>query len=308
MDNRNIDNSALKSNEDENSSFYLDGDVEKPRLDLEGLFSYQFANIRSLYTSLSGHTEIYSATRYGKRYILKGLKEELRNDPVYNLALAKEFEIAITLDHPYIRRTFSIETVGDIGKVIVMEYIDGMTLKTLIESGQLSLPAGRAIAAQLMQALGYMHDKQIFHRDLKPSNILIAKSNRTVKIIDFSLSDSDDFIVLKNPAGSKKYMAPEQFAGQSAPSAVADIYSLGVVLEEIAAATDDEELAEVARRCAHPRPEKRPDSVSRIKLPTSKSTIQRLFSRALSSRLLTYIMLSVCLTLGSLVAYMITTR
>lgn len=302
MENRNTEDIETRRDEDGDSSFYV-GHDDKAQLDFEGLFSYPLTNIRLLYSSPNGPAEIYSATRYGRRYILKGLKEEYRNDPVYNLALAKEFEIGISLDHPYIRRTLDLEAVDNLGKVIVLEWIDGCSLKTLIDSGQLTPSSARSLAAQLTQALGYMHDKQIFHRDLKPSNILVAQSNQTIKIIDFSLSDSDDSIVLKNPAGSKKYMAPEQMAQKCSPSAVTDIYSLGVILNEIAEAANDEELSYVARKCSDPHPEKRPQSVADIKLPSASSTVGSLFSRFLSSKLLTYVMLAVCVTLAALVAY-----
>ena len=91
----NIDKPSLK---DTDSAFIGINNLSES-LDLGGLFSHQFTNITPVYSSSHGPTEIYSATRYGKRFILKGLKEQYRNDPIYTIALAKEFEIGITLEH-----------------------------------------------------------------------------------------------------------------------------------------------------------------------------------------------------------------
>ena len=208
--------------DESDSAFYgTDADAQ---LDLTGLLSPQFSNVRPLYTSPNGTTELYTATRYGKRFVLKGLKEQFRNDPIHNMGLAKELEIGMHLDHPNIRRTLSMEEVEGIGKVIVMEYVDGCTLGDLIASGSLGVADTRAVMRQIAGAMKYMHSKQICHRDLKPSNILVTHNGNVVKIIDFNLSDSEEFIVLKNPAGSKGYMAPEQLMPGAVPSVVADIY------------------------------------------------------------------------------------
>lgn len=298
-------NNNKKAEHSDDSSFYVEEKNDDAKLDFKGLFSYPFTNVQPLCSSDSGPAELHTATRYGRRYILKGLKEEFRNDPVHNLALVKEFEIGIALEHPHIRRTVGLETVDGLGQVIVLEYIDGSALKTLIDSGQLELLSARALVAQVAQAVGYMHQKQIFHRDLKPTNILVTKSNSAVKIIDFSLSDSDDSIVLKNPAGSKKYMAPEQLSRQCPPSSVTDIYSLGVIMAEIAAVTNDVELADTAKKCVNPNPAKRPKNMAEIKLPSSAPSVAGKFSRFLSSKILTYFLLAILTMLASYLTYLI---
>lgn len=75
----------------------------------------------------------------------------------------------------------------------------------------------------------YIHARQIVHRDLKPSNILVTHNNRNVKIIDFGLSDTDYYTILKEPAGTQSYMSPEQQVGNT-PDVRNDIYSLGIIL------------------------------------------------------------------------------
>lgn len=288
---------------DESTSGFLSADESEKQLDFDGLFSRQYANITPIYTSEHGPAELYSATRYGKRFILKGLKEQYRYDPIYTMALVKEFEIGIQLDHPNIRRTLGLETIEGVGKVIVLEYVDGCSLDTLLASGKLTAATARHIVEQTAQALAYIHSKQVFHRDLKPSNILVSHHGNVVKVIDFNLSDSDEFIILKNPAGSQKYMAPEQLNPDARPSAVADIYSLGVVMNELAAACGDEELAAVAVKCANPNADKRPQSIPLIKLPDAYPTPAHPLASFIASKTFTYIMLCVCVALAVANAY-----
>lgn len=97
-----------------------------------------FDNIREVYVSASGHTRLFSATRYGKRYMLKCLKPDFLYTPVYRQALVKEFEIGLQLDHPHICRTIGMEEVEGIGAAIVIEYIDGDTLKDVMDANALT--------------------------------------------------------------------------------------------------------------------------------------------------------------------------
>lgn len=293
---------TLTENDDNDSSDYL-LDEETSQMDFGGLFSRQFSNIVPIYTSHTGPCELFSATRYGKRFTLKGLKKEYRNDPINNLALAKEFEIGIMLDHPNIRRTIGLEDVEGIGKVIVMEYVDGCSLTSLLESGHLSVADGRSIIGQVRDALAYIHSKQVYHRDLKPSNILVSHQGSAVKIIDFNLSDSESYVVLKNPAGSRKYMAPELLKPGAQPSAAADIYSLGVIMDEVSCATCDDLLSEAAKRCLKADPDKRPQAMSLIKLPSPQNSFAESLSSLLSSKALTWILIAICVALSALIVF-----
>lgn len=292
-------------NEDNDSSGYIESNELENQLDFNRLFSNQFGNITLFYESPKGPTLLYTATRFDKRFILKCLKEQYRKEPIYNLWLAKEFEIGISLDHPNIRRTLNLETVPGLGQTIVLEYVDGCSLKDLIEAGDINGATARAIAAQIADALGYIHAKQVYHRDLKPANILISYQGTTVKIIDFNYSDSAEFVVLKSPAGSKRYMAPEQLEVNARPTAVADIYSFGMVMSELAAAAADGDLAETAAKCMDPRPERRPQSAGAIGLPKPQSPLSHAISSFLSSKSLTYVLLCVCATLIATIAIML---
>lgn len=282
----NINNSA-----DEESDFVTDPHAGGA-LDFGNLFSHNFSNITPIYRSTNGSAEIYTATRYGKRFLLKGLKEIYREDPVYLLGLLKEFEIGISLEHNNIRRTLELETDDNLGRVILMEYIDGQTLQQMLASGRFTHHSAISIATQIAEAMAYMHSKEVYHRDLKPNNILLSYRDNTVKIIDFNLADTQNFVVLKNPGGTKGYMAPEQQKPDASPSAAADIYSYGVIVNQIAEAARLPELMELGEICRNPDPAKRPQSAAEILLTLERYSHRTLTGRVLASKALTWILLA----------------
>lgn len=175
-----------------------------------------------------GFNILCKAKRYGRWWVLKGLKEQYRQDENYKNLLHKEFDILISLQHPNIVSAYSVEEIPEMGTCIVMEWIDGITLEHW--SGR--KPEGEGIFLQLLDAVHYIHAKQIVHRDLKPSNIMITHNGNHVKLIDFGLSDTDDFAILKQPAGTQGYISPEQIVSQQADIRN-DIFSIGCILEKI---------------------------------------------------------------------------
>ena len=287
----------------DDSSAFLTADGREATIDLGSIFSNAFSNIKPLYRSPNGPTQLFTATRYGKRFVLKGLKGEYLDDPLFRLALAKEFEIGFSLDHPSIRRTLSLETVEGLGKVIVLEYIDGMSLETLLRSGAISRERGREICRELAETLAYLHGRQTLHRDLKPSNVLITHQNGAVKIIDFNLSDSDSFIILKNPAGSGMYIAPELRLPDAQTTPEADIYSLGVIAKETAEASSDPRLKEAARICMAADPAKRREGLRMMRESRLPSPTAHALGQSLSSSWLTYTLLAVSSALAAFIAY-----
>ena len=105
----------------------------------------------------------------------------------------------------------------------------------------------------------------MIHRDLKPSNIMITHNGQNVKLIDFGLSDSDSFCVLKSPAGTSGYIAPEQMLPGAKAEPRADIYSLGMVLGEMAKATGDKTLCKMAEICSCRDPQSRPQNIAQLR-------------------------------------------
>jgi len=178
-----------------------------------------------------GHSLLVKAKRLGRWWLLKGLKTEYRDQTVYRIFLRKEFELLSGLQHSCIVQAVDFKDVAGVGPCIVMEWIDGVTLKEWLHESHTKAEL-RAVARQLMDALAYVHSRQTVHRDLKPSNIMVMRSGAQVKLIDFGLSDTDSHIILKQPAGTEGYVSDAQ-KQQWQTDVRNDIYSLGCVLREM---------------------------------------------------------------------------
>lgn len=253
----------------------------------------EFAKLQEFYTSPSGFNKLYRAERYGKQHILKTLQQQYKNQPFYQQVLQKEFNIGYQIEHPNICRTLGWENVKGIGLCIVLEYIDGNTLKEVLEQGNMSFTLAKKIIIELCEALHYLHQKQVVHRDLKPSNILITHNGNNAKIIDFGLSDQDDYEVLKLPAGTRHYLAPEVLQFNGKLDSRSDIYSLGIIIGEIATAVKSKHLAAISRKCTQHNPQKRYASTHDIILELHKK--RNTFS---SKRLIMYTCLCLLLSIG----------
>lgn len=214
------------------------------------------------YEKLNGRSRqpgnvLYRARRFGRYYVLKGLAPEHRNDPASREYLSKEYQIGVQLDHPHIVRVNSLEEDPKAGLCIVMEYVDGQSLDQWLLTKP-SAAARKRIFRQILDAMDYCHDRQIWHLDLKPSNILITKDGLTAKIIDFGLSDNSGF-AFRQKGGTRKYAAPEQLAGQVADHR-SDIYALGGLLKRMF----PHRYGRAVRRAQRQDPNKRPQSVAAL--------------------------------------------
>ena len=171
-----------------------------------------------------GYSLLVRAKRNGRWWMLKGLKEQYRQDTVYRVLLQKEYEITIQLQHPMVVSAFSLEEIENLGLCIAMEWIDGITLKEWLANGKHTRKQRRHVAEMLLETVMYVHSRHTQHRDLKPSNVILVHDGQHLKLIDFGLSDTDSYAILKEPVGTEGYMAPE------GPS---DIFSLGCILREL---------------------------------------------------------------------------
>ena len=185
-----------------------------------------FTDVEIIYASEVNF--LATGKRYGRRWMLKGLRT---NDELSRQRLCKEFELMMRLQHPNVVMAVSLEPVDDLGTCIVMEYVEGITLKEWLATKP-TKSERRRIADQLVDVVCDIHSLQIVHRDLKPTNIMVTSNGNTLKLIDFGLADTDSYTILKQPAGSSGYISPEQLTIARA-DVRNDIYSLGVILSDL---------------------------------------------------------------------------
>lgn len=202
-----------------------------------------------LLSDSGSYSDLYRANKDGKFRIYKCLKPCFRGNPTHETLLHKEYGIGYTLDHVNICETYSWVEVPGLGNCIEMEWIDGASLKEVLSSRRVKKEDAVKMVSQLCDALIYLHSKQIVHRDLKPSNIMVTHNGGNVKLIDFGLSDADSYSVLKAPAGTMAYAAPEMLAGGEV-DCKSDVYSLGMVMRKVAAAVDGRKTARLLRKVA----------------------------------------------------------
>lgn len=202
------------------------GILGTPQAEVSTAHFEQMTTLSSTYA-----TAITKAKRNGRWWVLKSLGHANMGQRVYEEMLLKEFDILQSLQHPGIVTALDIEQVTGLGLCLVMEWVDGMTLKQWMEQPH-SRNERLSIAMQLADALDYIHQRQTAHRDLKPANIMVTRNGQRVKFIDFGLSDTDSHAILKQPAGTAGYMSPEQ-SGCNKTDIRNDIYSLGCILDEL---------------------------------------------------------------------------
>ena len=137
-----------------------------------------------------GHALIYTATRYGRRFLLKALSPDVASLTDYRIQQEQEFQLGVLLVHPNIAATYGLEEIDGVGRCIVQEWIDGVMLGEWV-SVRAPNAVRERIFAQLLDVLEYLHSRQVVHHDLKPDNILITRNGNNVKLIDFGLSAVD---------------------------------------------------------------------------------------------------------------------
>lgn len=231
----------------------------------EPYLSKEFTDITFIYQSAKGYTALYRASRMGKYFMLKALIPELSEDMFYRSALQKEFDIGYHLLHPYVVQTIGMEEVPDIGLCIVLEWIEGQTLRKWLTCHP-SLHERLRIARELCEVLSYLHAQSILHRDLKPENIMITTNGSFVKLIDFGCSDADYYKILKAPAGTRHYAAPELFDPNIIPDGRADLFALGIIFKEMNSPwwKGSWRLAHIGRKCSRKERSRRYNSAQEV--------------------------------------------
>ncbi|MFZ5519293.1 MAG: protein kinase domain-containing protein [Candidatus Zhuqueibacterota bacterium] len=178
---------------------------------------------------------VYKAfdTNLEREVALKVLCPEAIGDPAAKERFIREARAASALNHPNIATIYEIDESHD-QDFICMEYVEGETIKTKIQSGRLSMDEVLNIAMQIAEALHEAHEHEIIHRDIKSENIMVT-SRGQVKVMDFGLAKfrgSGGVTKIGTTMGTVAYMSPEQVRGEEVDFQ-SDIWSLGVVLYEM---------------------------------------------------------------------------
>ena len=169
---------------------------------------------------------------------LKVLPPQAATKPGFADRFRREAQALARLSHANIVAVHESGAAGGL-PYLVMEYVDGVTLRKVLQERRLRPPEALAVVPQICEALQYAHNQGIVHRDIKPENILVDKEGR-VKIADFGIAKILDrpagatgLTAAKDVVGTPHYMAPEQIEHPSQVDHRADIYSLGVVFYEM---------------------------------------------------------------------------
>lgn len=169
---------------------------------------------------------------------IKILKDEFSSNDEFLRRFKNESKAIAVLSHPNIVKVFDV-SFGDMIQYIVMEYIDGITLKEYIDrSKEQNWKEALHFTTQILHALAHAHQKGIIHRDIKPQNIMLLQDG-TIKVTDFGIarfSNNESRTMTDKAIGSVHYIAPEQVRGDLT-DATADIYSVGVMLYEMLTGT-----------------------------------------------------------------------
>ncbi len=219
---------------------------------------------------VGGMGEVYLArdNRLGRDVAIKLLPIESLADPIANIRLLHEAQAAAQLNHKGICAIHELNSIG--GRTfLVMQYIEGTTLKQILKNGPIDLRLAILYAENIAEALAYAHSHNVIHRDIKPENILIDDKFET-KILDFGIAkivpanstlneqEKVTSLLRAETFGTIGYMSPEQLRRTGTDSRT-DIWSLGVVLYEMIAgerpfksATTNDEIAAILT--SEPRP------------------------------------------------------
>ena len=184
-----------------------------------------------------GMSDVYKAKDHilSRFVAIKVLKQEFSEDSSFVTKFRAEAQSAAGLEHPNIVNIYDVGSENGL-YYIVMEYVEGITLKTYIEKkGQLSFKESASIAIQVARGIEAAHNKNIIHRDIKPQNIIISKDGK-VKVTDFGIARATTSTatqaVTTTVMGSVHYTSPEQARGGIVDEK-SDIYSAGITMYEM---------------------------------------------------------------------------
>ncbi|MDE5940721.1 MAG: protein kinase [Muribaculaceae bacterium] len=202
--------------------------------------------------------EVYTAKKHGKWVMLKTLRPEFRQSEAHKAMIEKEFDVRYNLAHPNIIMINDFEEVPGLGMCIITDDVYGDSLRKLIDKGQVDADIQQKIILRLVDAIAYIQANHIVHHPIRPETIIFTENIRNLKVIDVGFDQRENL----TPADASD-----------------DIYSFGLVLREVLAATGDRNprLNRVAERCTSPDPAKRYRDIPDLRMALAGDSNQRLY-------------------------------
>lgn len=211
--------------------------------------------------SSGGTADCYKRIIGNHTYCIKRPKQQFRSSEDYMNLFRKEFELGIELEHPNIVRYFDYGEDEE-GPFIKMDYVDGDGLDEFAAKHPdffNEKKKRQCLRDELLDALAYLHGKQMLHLDLKPSNILITNNGHHVKLVDLGFAWTDGY--LHDAGFSRDYCAPEQLASKAGGFMPAtDIYALGRIMQRYRLAPSS-----VVGKCLRGQPEERYQGIHEVR-------------------------------------------
>lgn len=201
---------------------------------------------------------VYTAKKFGKWLMLKTLKPEYRENPIFREMLEKEFDVRYNLAHPNIVMINDFEEVPGLGMCIITDDVYGDSLKKLLDKGEITEDILNKVIHQLVEAMEYIQVNHIVHHPITPERIIFTENIHNLKVIDVGFDQKNCL---------------------SAADASEDIYNFGVILNLLldAMKSDNMHLRQVAKKCTSQDPKKRYHDIQDLKMALSNRTNNKLY-------------------------------
>ena len=195
---------------------------------------------------ITAYARLFRVSRGGRYFVIKTTKD---NSARQRELLRREYELSLGCEHPHIVNILFYEYDTPVGEGVVMQYVDGFTLREYLATNPKESEK-RRLFAELLSAVACLHKRGVVHNDLKPENILVTNNGHSLKLIDFGLASDDAHYILRTPGCTYSYASPELRSGGKV-DVRSDIYSLGVIMREMLGASA------IAKRCTAALPARR---------------------------------------------------